>query len=58
MLMYTILKSKTRFLMAECLFIGSFVSEIDVVGQGGYALATFETALEQIARTPVGQLCP
>lgn len=56
MLIYCILKSKTKFLCSELLFITKFVAEADLMGEKGYALASFETALEYIVRTPIGEI--
>ena len=56
MLVYCILKSRTKFLCAECHFVTKFVAESDLMGEKGYALASFETALEYIVRTPGGDI--
>jgi len=48
MLMFAILKSNAPCLMAECIFVSNFIADDDAMGEKGFSLATFETALEQI----------
>lgn len=48
MLMFAIMKSDAQHLMAECIFVSNFIGEDEAMGEKGFSLATFETALEQI----------